>query len=362
MTMQPRQPAGTHQGDVSVAGRWTNKHAPDINEAVLGFGNDAASAMIGPPTDWATRTVKVWRLRTTFTRSVEDETVSVTTDCEPPDMMLLARKGDADYWSGNTWVKHHRDRRLWSADITRQMLQEGLIATKTSDGIQAAMTAASSPAIAQVWAPGHDCPSGQDTMHVLTVAVAQIRGLRLIQAMAPGNDWNIKFGGHTLRFVDRLLIDRFHNAVGVYKKLPRPPWDDGVPWGPQTVAGHATGDNGEDIFVGEHGDLLWRALTETDHYGMSALKQSTQIPDHRGVVPFKTAMIVAAVLYDETAEQQLTTGLFDGAEPDDRASMRTNVLNVFAEALNPGFGECRWTEQQQDQIRGFIELVEALEP
>ena len=366
MDTQPRQPVGTRQSNVSVAGRWTNKHAPDINETVQGFG-DNTSTMTGPPTDWDTRTVKTGRLRTVFTRTVEtdgngDDIVTVTTDCDPPDMLLLARKGDAGYWSGNTWSKNKRDRRVWSADITRQMLEEGLVATKTSDGIQAAMNVASSPAVAQVWGPSHDYTSGRDTMNVLSVAVAQIRGLRLVQSMAPPKNGDIKFGGHTLRFVDRLLIDRFYNAVGVYSRLPRPPWEDGMPWGAQDVAGHATGNNGEDIFVGEHSDLVWRALTETDLYGMSPLKQSTQILDQRGVVAFKTEMMVAAVLYDECAAEQLTTGLFNGAELDDRADMRTNVLSVFAEGLNPPVGVCRWTVEQQTRLRRFIDIVEALKP
>ena len=47
--------------------------------------------------------------------------------------------------------------------------------------------------------------------------------------------------------------------------------------------------------------------------------------------------------------------------------MRTNVLSVFTEELiGPVFettdGQCRWTDEQQVRIRGFMQTVEALTP
>ena len=60
--------------------------------------------------------------------------MTVTVDCDPPDMMLLARKGDTRYWSANNWSQHYEDRQLWSVDITRRMLEEGFVATDKSWG------------------------------------------------------------------------------------------------------------------------------------------------------------------------------------------------------------------------------------
>ena len=73
-------------------------------------------------------------------------------------------------------------------------------------------------------------------------------------------------------------------------------------------------------------------------------------------------MIVAAVLYDETAQYQLTHGLFDGVALDDRVGIQHAALVAFDESLNQTDSECRWTSAQQHKLRGFIDLVEALNP
>ena len=236
---------------MGAGGQYTSKTVPTSKDSAVGFST-------GSPCDWTTHTAKLWGLQTTFTRSVENEIVTVATDCDDPTMMLLARKGDAEYWNGDTWRRDHKTRRLWSADIARRMLEEGLIATKNSDGIRTAMRAASSSSIAQVWHPYRE---DMDMMHVLTVAVAQLRGLRLIQSMNdPERLPTLLLGAHSIQVDDALLLDRFYTTVGVYKQLQRPPWEPGgVPWGPQPVAGHATTVDDVAVFVGEHGDLVWRA-------------------------------------------------------------------------------------------------------
>ena len=358
MTTQPRLKAGARQAGAAVGGQYTHKTVPDVKADDLGFN---AGAVVEPPkNDWSELDVRSSGLRTVFNRTVEtdtngDEVVSVTTNCEPPDMMLLARKGDEAYWNSNVWSKQSKDRRLWSADITRQMLEEGFVATidgSRSGGVHTAMRAASSPKAAG-W---------ESSPNVLTGVVAQIRGLRLVQSMNPADGWNAKFGGHTLRFVDRLLYRGFVDVYAAYNQLPKPPWEpDGVPWGPQEVAGYATGTGG-DVFVGENGDLLWRALTETDYHGMSPLKEvlaeSNTKRTSRYVSRRSTDMIVAAALYDETAEQQLTTGLYDGLNAEQRVDARTNTLRILTEALNPTDQiECRWTPEQQQRLQSFYSLI-----
>ena len=114
-------------------------------------------------------------------------------------------------------------------------------------------------------------------------------------------------------------------------------------------------------------------VTETDRFGMSPLKQAVLSPNTRGVAGVhQSEVIVAAALYDETAEQQLTTELFEGVGATNRDMMRTNMLKVFGEALNTSQfettaghhrdGTCLWDQPQQNRIRGFIDLVEALNP
>ena len=109
------------------------------------------------------------------------------------------------------------------------------------------------------------------------------------------------------------------------------------------------------MFVGEQGDLLWRALTEPARGGLSPLKQGL-INDN--VVYTAKDMVAAGALYDETVAAHLTTDLTTGVEGAFVDSLRTNVHAAFTEALNPGIGECRWTEEQQDKLRGFIEVLE----
>ena len=355
-----RQPAGARTSGVAVGGRWTSKTAPAVNETDIGF-NDETN--IGSPHEWDKRTVDCLGARTVFTRSVTtdvdgNEVVSVTTNTEDPAMFLLARKGDVDYWSQNRWAKHRKDRQIWTAEITRQMLEQGLVATRQilgDDGTRTAMTAASTPTDGE-W---------QDGPHTLTGTVAQIRGLRLIQSTAPKQSHGSKLGGHDINTrVDAMLRDRFAEAAFLYGSLPRPPWEpDGVAWGPQTVAGHATDRYGNEVFVGENGDLLWRALTETDYYGRSPLKQALVNGDlttdwFKMDFGAETAMIVDAAVYDKTAETQLTTNLFNGVPPRKQGPLRNQMMQICFAQLN----RTSWTLEQRDRIRGFVDTLEALKP
>ena len=52
----------------------------------------------------------------------------------------------------------------------------------------------------------------------------------------------------------------------------------------------------------------------------------------------QTEMVVAAALYDKTAEEQLTTGLFDGLNPSRLPAAQPKVLAGFNAALNPARG------------------------
>ena len=273
-------------------------------------------------------------------------------------MLLLARKGDGDYWSGINWAKHETDRRVWSADITRRMLQEGSVATgyaDNTDGIVAAMSAAADPMHGQ-WQTGP---------HALTGVVAQIRGLRLMQSMAPNQSTDLQFGGYYLSdYSLAMLHDRFGTALRVYRELPHrlggnPP---AVMLGPQPTAGHATNINGDDIFVGEHSDLLWRALTETDNDRWSPLKTAVLQADTAAHLDEANDLICAAALHDDTAQQQLTTGLFDGiADATQRRRLKRNIVTVLEPALNRSEGE-DWTVEQQTRLRSFVVIVEALNP
>ena len=123
-------------------------------------------------------------------------------------------------------------------------------------------------------------------------------GLRLMQSMSPTALERLGWRTITLRH-GGLFDERFEDAFHVYAMLPPAP-RRGAGWGPQPVAGHATTSTGRDVFVGENSDLLWRALTETDYYGRSPLKAAMfwEMP-----TVLRQEMIVAAALYDNTAEK-----------------------------------------------------------
>ena len=365
MTSQPRQLAGSHRSGVAEGGRFAAKPVPAINSD--GFGFNTEHPAVGPVNDWTKRVVKIWGLQTTFTRTVGFDTVGNTvavvgTDCDDPAVLLLARKGDASYWNSNIWSKNRKERRMWSAEITRQMLKEGLVATglgADSDGIYAAMTAATSPSKPRVL----DRRRGRESPHALTGVVAQIRGLRLLQSMAPAEGWATKLGGYDIpNHAETLLQSRFVSVASVYRELLRPPWVNtvpvGVPWGSQTVAGHANtrSEYNPERFVGEHSDLVWRALTETDRYGSSPLK--ARLRQRWELDATSKELIVAAALYDETAAEQLTTGLFDGVPTYEHRQMLKRRTELLEDALNPSEGACRWTAEQQHRIRGFVDVIE----
>ena len=352
-----------------AGGRFTNKTVPSLKDDTIGFGADPS------PCDWTTHTIKIFGMETTFTRTVDtDGVVSVATDCDPPDMLLLARKGDRGYWSGNTWSKHHKDRRLWSADIARRMLEEGLVATgwePDTEPIRTAMLAASSPR-------SRTAGTGLSTVvpHALTTIVAQLRGLRLIESSAPAEGWATKLGGYNIPARRRgLLSDCFSTAAGVYRWLPPPPWDDAdpvgvVPWRWETIWGDrsVSAGHGPGCFVGDHGDLVWRALTETNLSGLSPLKN--KLRDGYDGTQADWDMIATAVLYDDVAARQLTTDLFVGVETSEQPRVRSRTLKLLDYALNPqnyhgprkwsAPDERRWSPTEQQRIRGFVETVEAL--
>ena len=105
-----------------------------------------------------------------------------------------------------------------------------------------------------------------------------------------------------------------------------------VPWPTSVVEyatnqhpepGYATLADGGEVFVGENGDLLWRALTETTLSGLSPLKAGLRRWEQSNI---EKEMIVAAAVYDETAAYQLTHGLFEGVASDDRAHVHKTVL------------------------------------
>ena len=345
---------------------------PTVKDNDLNFDAGTATCAIGPPTDWSIRTVRVEDSEVVFTRTVSTDpvgnpVVSIESDCDDPAVMLLTKKGDSDYWNGDVWSQDHRTLLLWCADITLQMLREGLIATDgrwldafkdDSDGIRAAMHAAGRVHYGSTAGP-----------HGLTGTVAMIRGLRLLQTMAPSDYWEMKLGGYEIPGdVRQMLKDSFYAASRVYSALPQPPWGHDPPWGPQRIAGHATEQTGAEVFVGEQGDLIWRALTETDRYGRSALKEGMSRESMLSWMtkPADTTtlqeMVVAAALYDETAEQQLTTGLFDGVDDWNRPDLRDDTLEVFADVLDPPDGApCRWTANQRTRIRSFVDVVEGLD-
>ena len=336
-----------------------SKTVPDIDTDGIGFDTGETT---GSRHDWEQVTARSGRKQVKFNRSIDvDGVVTITTDCEPPDMMLLNRKGDIGYWSGDIWRKHP-DRRFWCADIAVNMLREGLVATGYDDsgeGLRAVMSSATSRS-ERYRSPGR---------HTLTSIVAKLRALRLLQSMTNGSkQWRTALGGRRIPGdVVQLTYSCFDAALAVYKILPQPPWDDDVPWGAQAVAGHATSKQGDDVFVGEHNDLLWRALTETQHggrlHGRSPLKQAVYTSS-RSVD--RNDLIVAAALYDTTAAQQITTELFIGVQDWDslvhRRKAQKNARDIFNNALNPADGECRWTPTQQHRIRGFVDMIDCLEP
>ena len=226
---------------MSAGGQFASKTVPATADNKVGFNDPAA---IGPPCGWDERVVKVSGIETTFNRSVEDGVVTVTVDCDDPAVLLLARKGDAEYWSV-IWHKNNRDRRLWASDITRQMLEEGLVATDDSDGVHTAATAASSTGSRRATMRG---------AHALTAVVAQIRGLRLIESTAPATGWATKLGGYTIPGAERRLLDScFSTARYVYRGLPLPSWCTEAVRTAQRD-GYVTNGDGADVFVGENGD------------------------------------------------------------------------------------------------------------
>ena len=354
---QPRMPARARQNNTATGGRWSSKTVPTVADEHFELHNDA----VGPANDWTRREVRVGNASVGFDRVVEtgddgNQVVTITADCEPADMLLLARKGDEAYWSGDNWRKHHKDRRTWSADIAVNMLHEGLVATGYGDvntGLAAVMSGI-----------GGTRRLTRRSPHALTAVVAQMRALRLIQSMVGLSfSWETKLGGHIIPHnTTNLLNTCFRDAAYVYERIQRPPWEpDDVPWGPQMVAGHATTVNGHDSFVGEHSDLVWRALTETDHVGLSPLKSGAT----GSVTTYVTRhLIAAAVLYDDEAAMQLTSDLFVGVEQRNRVAARDRTLRVLTNALNSNREPFRhdWNDEQQRRLRGFIETVEGLEP
>ena len=359
MTFQPRHAAGTRRAGVSAGGRFTHKSAPDINND---FGEQFDT--VGAPNDWSTRCVELWGLETTFTRTVVDDAVTVTVDCDDPAMLLLAKKGDADYWSSSKWAANDHHRRIWCADIVARMLEEGLVATDTGSSVEGIRTA-------MKHAGGYERVRDRDPYHDLTAVVALLRGLRLIESMKPsltGDLWtDAMFGGEWLVNQTQLFRTCFDITGRVYERLHQPPWGYTVPWGPQPVAGHATTTDGEHVFVGEHGDLLWRALTETNNAGWSPLKEGVESQGAGGRDTLSGTppgdMVCASALYDEQAAYQLTAGLFDSTNSlNRRFELKSGALTALKSGVDPPNRPVRWTPEQQHRLREFFDVVEALKP
>ena len=374
---QPRLPVGARKDGVASGGRWASKPVPDLTAGdPLGFNQDVDEPASPKPFDWDKRVVRVANGNIVFERRVEtddagNDVVTVTSDCDGPELMLLNRKGDIDYWSGDNWRHHTKDRRIWAADIAVNMLRQGLVSTGHGTGVEGLQAVVNKATVGALHGLGPNA---------LTGVVAQIRALRLLQSMTNGSKrWHTTLGGSPIPTgTYGLMLSRFKDVLGVYQKLPKPPWDDttppGLPWGPQLVAGHASlhtwnGGARESMFVGENNDLLWRALTETDNDGLSPLKAGLGVG---GFSQWSRHMIVAAALYNETAERQLTSDLFVGVgfgervSPFQRVEERNDALiktrDVFLNALTPETGECCWTAEQQQRIRGFVDVIENLEP
>ena len=209
--------------------------------------------------------------RTIFTRDINDDgVITVTTDTDDPALWKLARKGDTDYWTHQYW-NDDEGRRMWTADIVARMLEEGLIAVDEYGpgiGMDAAITAM----------PSHEEDSAKYGSHAVTATIARIRGLRLIQELVPNTfDDAAMYGLFNRNNPDTdaargelLVKTRGH----VYSQFDRPPWRNGPPWTETDEHGYATGDTGNKVFVGEKGDLLWRALTEQDRHGGHRSKRS----------------------------------------------------------------------------------------
>ena len=201
MTIQPRRPAGTRTADVSEGGRWASKPSAGLQRRRRRF---SALRWVRSVT-WATRTVEYWGMQTTFTRNVETtngggKVVTINSDCDDPTVLLLARKGDPQYWNGDTWANRHEDCLVWCVDIACRMLNEGLIATgydSNDEAIAAAMSAASNPNRTQPYRFVVDEDRLAAT-HTLTETVAQIRGLRLLQSMAPTERWSTRLGAYDI--------------------------------------------------------------------------------------------------------------------------------------------------------------------
>ena len=354
MTTQPRRPAGSRQGGKPAGGRFAAKTRPDITNSV-GFTTTVDDP--DEPCDW--HKICVFNspgAQTVFTRTVADDgTVAVETDTDDPTLLLLARKGDPEYWSGETWYKDSGTSRVWAADITARMIEEGLVATGYDDddiALREVMDAASS----------RGAPPSRKTgarRRALTVIIAQIRGLRLLQSMRPNRALSTIFGGYQIPAdAEPLLYARFDDLISLFRTLPEPPWNNAVF---DAEDGYATDVHGNEVFVGEHADLLWRALTEQDNDGQSPLRYGVA---HGTILDAQRVMVAAAVLHDKQAEHQLTTGLFDNwhESPTERAKLQEQVLGYLNDAFNDLVFSPRWSPEQHNKLRGFVETVEALQP
>ena len=99
MNSQQRVAAGARHSGEPAGGRWASKTVPTIKTGEFGFGVDTPP--IGAVHDWTEQTVKIWGTRTTFHRTVEtneagDDVATVTTNCDGPELLLLAKPGSTD--------------------------------------------------------------------------------------------------------------------------------------------------------------------------------------------------------------------------------------------------------------------------
>ena len=360
MNKQQWHPAGTRQSG-AVAGGWSAAiPVPTVEGGDSGVG---LRNMVGSQGGGVERKTTIWGRKTTYCRSItSDGTVEVTTDCDDPELLLLAHKGDVGYWSGNNWVKDYRTRQAWTASIAARMLREGHAAADDDDGVWVVMSAASSPQQRRSFQS-----TGRVAPHALTGIVAQISGLRLLQTMALADGWDTTLGGFRLPIGSALLLERcVTDAFRVYNMLPRPPWTDGVSWRAEQTAGYATDCAGGNVFIGADGDLLWRSWTETDHNGLSPLRAA--LATRFGVSRTNRKELAAAALHDPILQRQLTTGLFEGFDTtatgviNRNSLIKCNAMDVFYYALNSPAGERRFIPEEQSRLREFIDTIELLQP
>ena len=338
MGIQPRRPAGTTTG-----GQFTINTAPTFDGQPQ-FVNQ-------PETCSESWSVEYDGTETTFTRHPDG---SVTSNVDDPSLWMLAHKGDRTYWHEDRWRKNPDDLRAWSSELVAGMLQDGLVPvvdetnTQCVDGVSAVMHAAT------------DQPQPLRGVYALCESVAKIRALRFVQSMMPQpgmpcwldiGGWRIPAGTYGF------LQERVHDVRSVFSTLPRNVWSTG---------GDGFVTDSDTVFVGPGGDLLWRALTETDFYGqsplMSVLRQDSGSLSRSESLRRGSAkvMVAAGVLCDSVMRQQVTVDVVRGLEPQRRVAVQNRVVECLTGGLSHNGGRL-WDPSQKASLTEIIADLEASE-